>query len=108
MICPVVDCALAAEALIAAANAIIARHLRDDLTSHRLAPGTVPPSEANLADFSLLRLLPRKDRVRRRKGQGHHVLFGVINVVSSASRALPLLPQFRTYRCVALLGDQIG
>ena len=30
--------------------------------------------------------------MRRRKGQGHHVLFGVINVVSSASRALPLLP----------------
>jgi len=27
VICPVVDCALAAEALIAAANAIIARHL---------------------------------------------------------------------------------
>jgi hypothetical protein len=32
----------------------------------------------------------------------------VINVVSIASHALPLLPRFRTYRCVAPLGDQIG
>ena len=30
----------------------------------------------------------------------------VMNVVSSASRSLPLLPQFRTYCCVAPLGDQ--
>ncbi|MGB6863685.1 MAG: hypothetical protein WBE32_22400, partial [Pseudolabrys sp.] len=30
----------------------------------------------------------------------------VINVVSSASRALPFLAQFRTYCCVAPLGDQ--
>ena len=30
----------------------------------------------------------------------------VINVVSRASRALPLLPRFRTCRCVASLGDQ--
>jgi hypothetical protein len=35
-------------------------------------------------------------------------LFRVINLVSSAGRALPLLAQFRTYRCVASLGDQIG
>jgi hypothetical protein len=68
----------------------------------------LPPSEANLADFSLLRLLPRKDRLRRGKGQGHHVSFGVINVISSASRALLLLPRFRTYCYVASLGDQIG
>jgi hypothetical protein len=32
----------------------------------------------------------------------------VINVVSSASRALPLLAQFRTYRCVAPLADQLA
>ena len=50
--------------------------------------------QANQADFSLLRLLPRKDRLRTGKVQGHHVLFGVINVVSSASRALPLLSPF--------------
>jgi hypothetical protein len=30
----------------------------------------------------------------------------VINVVSSASRTLPLLPQFPTYCCVAPLGEQ--
>ena len=29
-------------------------------------------------------------------------------IVSSANRALPLLARFRTYRCVAPLGDQIG
>src|SRR6478672_8158382 len=55
-----------------------------------------PPSEANLADFSLLRLLPRKDRLRRGKGQGH--LFGVINIVSSANRALPLIRRFAASR----------
>jgi hypothetical protein len=33
--------------------------------------------------------------------------YGVINVVSTASRALPLI-RFRAYRCVASLGDQIG
>jgi hypothetical protein len=31
---------------------------------------------------------------------------GLINVISSASRALPLLPRFLTYRRVAPLGDQ--
>src|ERR1700722_11459190 len=46
------------------------RHLRDDLPSHRLAPGTVPHhvwpigAKANLADFSLPRLPPRKDQHR--------------------------------------------
>jgi hypothetical protein len=30
----------------------------------------------------------------------------VINVASSANRLLPLIPRFRTYRCVAPLGDQ--
>jgi hypothetical protein len=30
----------------------------------------------------------------------------VINVVSSANGAVPLLPRFRTYCCVASLGDQ--
>jgi hypothetical protein len=29
-------------------------------------------------------------------------------IVSSATRALSLLPRFQTYRCVAPLGDQIG
>jgi hypothetical protein len=33
-------------------------------------------------------------------------LLWVMNVISSASRALPLFPQFPTYRCGAPLGDQ--
>ena len=32
----------------------------------------------------------------------------VINVISRARRALPLLPRFRTYCCVAPLGDQLA
>jgi hypothetical protein len=62
-------------------------------------------------------LLARADEVIERSGHlfepqlidnPGEVGFGFINVVSSASRALPLLPRFRTYRCVAPLGDQIG
>jgi hypothetical protein len=39
---------------------------------------------------------------------GGEVTSRVINVISSANGALPLLRRFRTYCCVASLGDQIG
>ena len=37
-----------------------------------------------------------------------HFRNGSINIVSNVSSTLPLLPRFRTYRCVVSLGDQIG
>ena len=64
--------------------------------------------QANQADFSLLRLLPRKDRLRRGKGQGHHVLFGVSSLFQVQAALFRFSPRFRTYRCVAPLGDQMG
>ena len=39
---------------------------------------------------------------------GGEMTLRVINVISRARRALPLLPRFRTYCCVAPLGDQLA